>query len=213
MILQCSSGPRKPFKFDFPSSLNVLYFTRYDVLHSSFQGCRLVTMWGHVCGRMCLSSSSTLSSADRRCANNTHNLYMLLMSNFLGQKFDRVKVIHLYINIHIYIYIYIPTWLLRNEEDCCTTSYEGHKCISHHWNYYNPSAAAIVTPIIMKAGLEQSNLQNYRPVSSLPSVSKLAARIVCDYLVEHLSKNDLYQSACKKGHRISTALPKVKGDI
>ena len=46
---------------------------------------------------------------------------------------------------------------------------------------------AVVTPLLNKTGLDPDELKNYRPVSNLTFVSKLAERVVSARLVSHLN--------------------------
>ena len=50
-----------------------------------------------------------------------------------------------------------------------------------------PSALkrAVVSPILKKAGCDRNCLQNYRPVSNLPFVSKVVEKIAAKRLIEH----------------------------
>ena len=81
-----------------------------------------------------------------------------------------------------------------------------------------PSALkrAVVSPILKKAGCDRDCLQNYRPVSNLPFVSKVVEKIAAKRLIEHLDNNQLqeeFQSAYRAKHSTETALMKVRNDI
>ena len=59
-------------------------------------------------------------------------------------------------------------------------------------------------------------MNNYRPISNIPFISKLLENVVVSRLVEHLSKNNLmeeYQSAYRADHSTGPALLKVHHDI
>jgi len=59
-------------------------------------------------------------------------------------------------------------------------------------------------------------MKNYRPISNLPFISKLIEKVVARRIEEHLEHNglnDIYQSACRRGHSTETALLKVHSDI
>ena len=74
---------------------------------------------------------------------------------------------------------------------------------------------ALVLPLLKKDGLEPI-FKNYRPVSNLQFVSKLAESAVAKQLHHHLVVNDLFlvlQSSYRKFHRTETALLKVKNEI
>ena len=75
---------------------------------------------------------------------------------------------------------------------------------------------AIVTPLIKKSSLPPNDLKNYRPVSGLGFISKLAERVVATQLNDHVSLNGLEnvrQSAYKLGHSTESALPSIKNDV
>ena len=46
---------------------------------------------------------------------------------------------------------------------------------------------AIFTPLLKKSGLDPNELKNFRPVSNLPFVSKILAKVVQKQLLTHLS--------------------------
>ena len=74
---------------------------------------------------------------------------------------------------------------------------------------------ALVLPLLKKDGLEPI-FKNYRPVSNLQFVSKLAESAVAKQLHHHMVANDLFpvlQSSCRKFHGTETALLKVKNEI
>ena len=63
-----------------------------------------------------------------------------------------------------------------------------------------------------KAGLDNNDLKNYRPVSNLPFISKLLEKVVLKQLLNLLSAGDLIepnQSAYRKGHGTETAVLSV----
>ena len=74
---------------------------------------------------------------------------------------------------------------------------------------------ALVLPLLKKDGLEPI-FKNYRPVSNLQFVSKLAESAVAKQLHHHMVANDLFpvlQSSYRKFHSTETALLKVKNEI
>jgi len=69
-----------------------------------------------------------------------------------------------------------------------------------------------VLPLLKKAGLDNSQPANYRPISNLSTVSKVLERIVLACLQPHLLSSANFsqlQSAYKKGHSTETALLEV----
>ena len=74
----------------------------------------------------------------------------------------------------------------------------------------------IVKPLLKKPALDKDILNNYRPVSNLPFVSKLVERVIAKQLNMHIDEHALYdpfQSAYRRGHSTETALRRVKNDI
>ena len=81
-----------------------------------------------------------------------------------------------------------------------------------------PSAlrTAVVRPLLKKDKLDRNTMNNYRPISNIPFVSKWLEKVAVSRLVEHLSKNNLteeYQSAYRADDSTETALLKVEHDI
>ena len=76
---------------------------------------------------------------------------------------------------------------------------------------------ALVLPLLKKPGLGLELLyKNYRPVSNLQYVSKLAEKMVFDQIYSHMITHSLYpefQSAYRKNHSMETALVRVMNDI
>ena len=75
---------------------------------------------------------------------------------------------------------------------------------------------AVVRPLLKRPGLDKEVLNNYRPVSNLPYVSKLLEKVVEYRLKDHLDINnlhDFHQSAYRNNYSTETALVKVQNDI
>ena len=71
---------------------------------------------------------------------------------------------------------------------------------------------ALVKPLLKKANLDLID-NNFRPVSNLAYVSKLAECAATSQLIEHINRFKLmepYQSAYRALHSTETALLKVK---
>ena len=76
--------------------------------------------------------------------------------------------------------------------------------------------SAVVTPRLKKAGSDQADVQNYRPISNLTFMSKVVERLVCRQLVAYLEQNGLLpelQSAYRRGRSTETAIVKVVADF
>ena len=73
-----------------------------------------------------------------------------------------------------------------------------------------------ITPLLKKAGLDATDDCNFRPISNLPTMSKLLDSLVLSRLQPHLLSSPSYstlQSAYWSLHSTETALLKVTGDI
>ena len=75
---------------------------------------------------------------------------------------------------------------------------------------------AVLIPILKKLFLDPEILNNFRPISNLPFISKIIEKVVASRLNDHLNingLNDVLQSAYKKLHSTETALLNVTDDI
>ena len=73
-----------------------------------------------------------------------------------------------------------------------------------------------ITPILKSKNADPESLSNYRPVTTLPFLSKLLEKAACTQIVSYLEENDLiplYQSAYLKSHSCETALFKFHNDV
>ena len=74
---------------------------------------------------------------------------------------------------------------------------------------------AVVRPLLKKKGLDII-LQNYRPVSNLPYISKIVEKCALNQFMKYLESHRLlpdYQSAYRRGFSTETALLKLVSDI
>ena len=75
---------------------------------------------------------------------------------------------------------------------------------------------AIITPILKKHKHDINDLKNYRPISQLPTISKLLERVVTIQLKDFLYSNNLidnYQSAYRTNHSTETTVIDVLDSI
>ena len=75
---------------------------------------------------------------------------------------------------------------------------------------------ALVRPTLKKPTLDPDILKNYRPVSNLPTLSKIIEKAAVTRLTFHLSHNSLiekFQSAYRPGYSTETALVRITSDI
>ncbi len=75
---------------------------------------------------------------------------------------------------------------------------------------------AQLSPILKKFNLDPDTLNNYRPISNLPYISKLVERVVAKQLTTYLAANSLFeplQSAYQSNHSTETALLHVLNDL
>ena len=75
---------------------------------------------------------------------------------------------------------------------------------------------AVVVPLLKKPSLSPDELNNFRPVSNLPFLSKILEKVVLYQLKDHLNRNNLieiYQSAYRECHSTETALTRVRNDL
>ena len=75
---------------------------------------------------------------------------------------------------------------------------------------------AVITPILKSPKLDPEQYNHFRPVSSLPFLSKISEKAIYDQLTVYLESNCLYskfQSAYRKHHSCETALIKLVDDL
>lgn len=80
----------------------------------------------------------------------------------------------------------------------------------------SPWKRAVITPILKKGKTDPLHTSSYRPISSLPLLSKILEKIVSAQLRSYLECNELLpplQSAYRTYHSTETALLKITSDI
>ena len=111
----------------------------------------------------------------------------------------------------------LPTWLLKK------CAFNVASFITRILNlsltggdFPSPWKHAIATPLLKKAGLDDSIVSSYRPDSNLSHLSKILERMVHRQVISHLEEFKLlpdFQSAYRRGHSTETAVLKVYSDL
>ena len=86
----------------------------------------------------------------------------------------------------------------------------------HQATFPCPLKKAVVSPILKNPSLDSEVFQNYRPVSSIPFLSKVLERAIFQQLYNYLETNQLfsiYQSAYRSNHSCETAITKLIDDL
>ncbi|XP_072039764.1 uncharacterized protein [Amphiura filiformis] len=111
----------------------------------------------------------------------------------------------------------IPTWLLKDHSTLFIPILAEIVNVSFNTGIFPDSLKdAIITPVIKKQSMDPNILKNYRPISNIKVVAKVAEMVASSRLTEHLNQNNLnesFQSAYKPLHSTETALLRVKNDI
>jgi hypothetical protein len=111
----------------------------------------------------------------------------------------------------------IPTSLLKKVSDYLTPSITSIVNLSLYSGVFpHQFKNDLITPILKKPKLDGEILENYRPITNLPFVSKLIERVASSQLNEHLALYDLLspsQSAYRAGDSTETALLALQNDL
>lgn len=89
--------------------------------------------------------------------------------------------------------------------------------MSIHLSHYPSSFKhAIVCPLLKKHHLDPSSASSYRPISNLPTISKLFERLILRQVSNYISSNSMFppfQSAYRPQHSTMTACTKLSNDL
>ena len=101
------------------------------------------------------------------------------------------------------IEFFLPIWCLLINKSLSSGNFDGLK-------------ESIILPLIKDKTLDQESLKNYRPISNLPFIEKLAERVVLDRLNTYMTQHNFHipnQFGYKRSHSTEALLIRVVNDI
>ena len=117
---------------------------------------------------------------------------------------------------HVPLTLSLRGWWKRHQRDLLTSSSRLLTLPLKLVLLQTSSSLLMLRQLLKKTSLDPESLNNYRPISQLPFISKVLEKVVADLLCKYLKDNDLFenlQSAYRPGHSVKTALVRVTNNI